>query len=597
VLTSSIVKVLFFSPYSNIWAHSFPESLIAEGLVDQGVDVVAIRCGGMLDLHCVAMSASGVGPGDSRARKKQVCRACIARRDLLGATMPFPTEIMDDQVEPGDRAAAAVAVATATPQEWSELEVDGVPLGRYAAYEFMLNYKLMGNHIPDELWAQYLDQLRMTVTVYFVAKRMIAQHRPDHIVVFNRLYSVNHAFCAAADKAGIPTYTLQGGGHISRRAETMTMYRDSTSLADVFPTSAWQDYRKHPISASEVALVGEHFSGLLEGSSAFAYSSAFEASDPDVLREKFGVPAGAPVLLIPMSSEDEINAARLADALPQSSGQVSVFTGQFDWIAFLLEYAREHLDRHFILRLHPRMFPNKRESVLAPIVGQLMALLEKRPDNVVLNLPTDEVSLYDLMQIIDVVLSFRSAVGAEMAAFGIPIVVPANADFFTYPEEINLVGSSFEDYAAKIDTAITAGWSIENTRRSFRWFAFLFSRIAVDFSDSVQERPIAIRPKKPGFRLWLWRRAVYLFIQFGPLIRERLALRNRKFAVTSRQLFLDVFENDRNNLAESALWAPVISTEREETELLVDYLDGLASTLWKDITTPDSLAGRIRSAR
>jgi hypothetical protein len=588
------VKVLFFSPFSNIWAHSFPEALIAEGLVNQGVDVAVVRCGGMLDLHCVAMSASGVGPRDSKATRRQVCRACIRRRDLLGSTMPFRSEVMDDRVEPSDSAAAAAAVAAVNPSTWSELMIDDVPLGRYAAYEFLLNHKLVGTYIPDELWDLYLDQLRMTVTVYFVSKRMIADHAPDHVVVFNRLYSANHAFCAAAEKAGIPSYTLQGGGHISRRAETMTMYRNSKSLADVFPTAAWQEYRKRPIGSMEVSLVGEHFSGLLEGSSAFAYSSAFQASDPAELRTRFGIPDGAPALLVPMSSEDEINAARLADALPQSSGQVSLFSGQFEWISFLMAYARERPDRHVIIRLHPRMFPNKRENVLSPIVEQLMALLEARPTNVSINLPSDGVSLYDLMQVIDVVLSFRSSVGAELAAFGIPVVVPANADFFTYPDEINLVGADEADYAAKIDTAIAAGWSLENTRRSFRWFSFLFTRIAVDFSDSVQERPLAIRPKKPGLRLWLWRKAVYLFIQFGPLIRERLMLRNRKFAVSGQQLFLDVFENERNNLAESTLWPPVISTTAGETALLRNYLDGLASTLWKRIDVPDSLTGKIR---
>lgn len=595
VLASSLVKVLFFSPFSNVWAHSFPEALIAEGLVNQGVDVAVIRCGGMLDLHCVAMSASGVGARDSIAKKKQVCRACIKRRDLLAEAMPFPTEVMDDELEPADHEAAQAAVDAADPLTWPDLMIDGVPLGRYAAYEFLLNHKLVGTHIPPELWDLYLDQLRMTVTVYFVAKRMIARHRPDHVVVFNRLYSANHAFCVVAEREGIPTYTLQGGGHISRRAETMTMYRDSKSLADVFETAAWRDYSTHPIGAAEVSLVGEHFSGLLEGSSAFAYSSAFEASDPTEMRRRFHVPEGAPVLLIPMSSEDEINAARLADALPQSSGQTSLFPGQFEWIRFLLEYAESHPDRHFIIRVHPRMFPNKRENVRSPIVDELMSILDSRPANVSLNVPGDEVSLYDIMQIVDVVLSFRSSVGAELAAFGIPVVVPSNADFFTYPEEINLVGSTTAEYAEKIDVAIASGWSIENTRRAFRWFAFLFSRIAVDFSDSVQERPIAIRPKKPGLRLWLWRKAVYLFIQFGPLIRERIALRNRRFAVSSQELFLDVFENDRNNLAESALWMPVVSTNAQEAALLGGYLESLADTLWKDIDAPGSLAQRIRT--
>lgn len=588
------MKVVFYSPFSNIWEHSFPEALIAEGLTKQGVDVLTIRCGTMLDRHCVAMSASGVSATDSRAKKKQVCSACIKRRNLLASDMPFATEVMDDHIQSSDRAAAQAAVNAVTIDSWPELIVDGVPLGRYAAYEFLLNYKLVGTNIPDELFPRYLDQLRMTVTVYFVSKRMLAVHKPDRVIVFNRLYSVNHAFCAAAEAAGIPTYTLQGGGHITRRGETMTMYRDSKSLADVFDSDAWEQYRTHPIGADEVALVGEHFTGLLEGSSAFAYSSAFEAADPGVLRERWGIPVGKPVLLVPMSSEDEINAARLADALPQSSGQKSLFEGQFDWIQYLLDYARSHTDRHLVIRLHPRMFPNKRDNVRSPIVDELMALLADPPPNVTLNVPTDDISLYDLMQIVDVVLSYRSSVGIELAAFGIPVVVPANADFFTYPKEINLVGNTRVEYDAQIDRAIREGWSIENSRKAFRWFAFLFSRIAVDFSDSVSARPIAIRPKKPGLRLWLWRKAVYLFIQFGPLVRERIALRNRKFPVSSQQLFLDVLEHDRVNLADSVQWNPVVSTAKEETRLLDDYLASLASTLWKDISTPDSLTTRIR---
>lgn len=588
------MKALFFSPFSNIWEHSFPEALIAEGLVKQGVDVLAVRCGGMLDAHCIAMSAAGVGPRDSLATRKQVCRACMKRRDLLDTATPFPSIVMDELVVASDRGEADAACSAAAPGSWPDLMVDDVPLGRYAAYEFLLNNKLAGTTIPEALWDLYLDQLRNAVITYRVAQRIIAEQRPTHVVVFNRLYSVNHAFCAAADQAGIPTYTLQGGGHITRRAETMTMYSGSQSLAEVFQSDAWKSYRSTPIGPGEVALVGEHFSGLLEGSSAFAYSSAFEASQPETLRAKFGIAPDQTVLLVPLSSEDEINAARLADALPQSSGQVSVFDGQFEWITFLLDYARDRNDLHFIIRLHPRMFPNKRDNVQSPIVDELMKLLDDSPANVSLNLPSDQVSLYDVMQIVDVLLSYRSSVGAELAAFGIPVVVPANADFFTYPEEINLIGASRADYVTKVELAISQGWSLENSRRAFRWFAFLFSRVAVDFSDSVHARPIAIRPKKPGFQLWVWRKLVYVFIQFGPLIRERLALRNRRFPLTSQQLFLDVLQHRRGSLAESRLWPTIDSSHREETALLNDYLDELSCTLWKGILAKNSLVGRIR---
>jgi hypothetical protein len=271
-----------------------------------------------------------------------------------------------------------------------------------------------------------------------------------------------------------------------------------------------------------------------------------------------------------------------------------VFDGQLGWIRFVLDYAEQRPDLHFIVRLHPRMFPNKRENVRAPIVDDLMAMFEGAPTNVSINLPTDHVSLYDLMQIVDVLLNYSSSVGAEHAALGIPVVVPANDDFFTYPNEVNLVGTSKADYVDKIDQALAAGWSIENMRLAFRWFAFLFSRVAVDLSDSVRARPVNIRPKKPGLRLWVWRKLVYAVIQFGPLIRERLALRNRRFSVTSQELFLDALEQNLDSLAESRLWRPVVSTQAAETTMLTAYLTELSSTLWRDIAAPNSLTGHIR---
>jgi hypothetical protein len=296
-----------------------------------------------------------------------------------------------------------------------------------------------------------------------------------------------------------------------------------------------------------------------------------------------------------MSSEDEVNAARLADVIPPSSEVKSLFADQFEWITWLLEFARTRQDLHFIIRLHPRMFPNKRESVLSPVVAQIMKLIEERPSNTSLNLPTDNVSMYDIMQIVDVLLNFRSSAGAELAAFGIPVVAPANSEFFTYPAELNLVGTTPGDYAAKIDTALASGWSIEQSRRAFRWYAFLFSRVAVDFSESVRARPIAIRPKKPGFRLWVWRRMVWVVLQYGPLVRERIALRNRRIAPSSRDIFYDVLDQERGSLAESTLWTPIVSSPAAETALLHDYFRHLIATEWGGIIDPQSLAGRVRA--
>ncbi|MBA8829260.1 hypothetical protein [Alpinimonas psychrophila] len=590
------MKALFFSPFSNIWEHSFPEALVAAGLHERGIDIVTVRCGGLYDSFCVAMSAAGLTAADTFHKRRQVCSACFRRRELVDSKFNFRSLITDDFLLPGDVEELDILVQSSTLENWPTLVLRNVPIGRYAAYEFLLNYKIMGTNIPEELFPIYREQLRNSAATLMAAERILDLERPDYVVTYNRLYGVNHAFLAVAELRGIPTYTLQGGSHITLRGETMSMFLESQTQFQVFGSHSWQEYRETPVGSSEISLVASHFEGLLEASSAFAYSSAFQASKPSHLRERFGIPAEAKVVLIPMSSEDELNAAQLANVLPDTTHRPNLFENQFEWIEFVFQYARTRPEVKFVLRLHPRMFPNKRESVVAPVVERVMELIETAPPNVIVNLPTDNISLYDLMQILDVVLGYRSSVGAELAAFGIPVVAPANRDFFTYPQEINRTAFTSEEFVIKLDAALEEGWSLENVRKAFRWYAFLFTRIASDFSGAVNAKPIAIRPKIPGFRLWLWRKMVFVIISYGPLVRERLALRNRETSRLSKDVFFDVMSHKRNSLAESTVWPKLTGSEQEESTLLQEHLTGLCEGMWKEIVEPNSLAGRIRIA-
>lgn len=590
------MKALFFSPFANIWEHSFPEGLVAEGLHENEVEIVTVRCAGLYENFCVAMSAAGLTAADSTTKKKQVCNACKKRRNLLDKDFGFRNLITEEYLDENDLAIAQSLVNSATLENWPSLQINGIPIGRYAAYEFLLNYKIMGTNVPPELFETLTNQLMDSILTLLAAEKILDYESPDYVVTYNRLYGVNHAFLAVAEARGIPTYSLQGGGHIIHRGETMTMFRDNQTQFQLFNSQSWKTYRQSPIGNTEIELVASHFEGLLEGSSAFAYSSAFEASDPDLLRKKFNIPQNAKVALIPMSSEDELNAAQLADLLPDTSNMPNLFVDQFAWIRFIFDYAKKRPDVTFILRLHPRMYPNKRENVVAPVVARVMELIEEAPANIIVNLPSDNVSLYDLMQILDVVLGYRSSVGAELAAFGLPVVAPINKEFFTYPNEINRTGMTEEDFTSKLDAAFLEGWSIENVRTSFRWFAYLFSRIAVDFSESVNAKPISIRPKKPGFKLWLWRKMVFLVITFGPLIRERMALRGRSASQLSKDVFFDTIAHKRNSVAESTAWLETPSSPNDETQLLESYLKNLCDGIWKEISTENSLAGKIRSA-
>lgn len=588
------MKAVFFSPFANIWEHSLPESLVATSLSNFGYQVKFVRCDHILDSFCVAMSASGLTADSSYVKKKQVCTACHKRAKLMDTHFNFESEIIENYLVPEDLEFSEKLCSNLNSKSWKSIKLDGVPIGRYAAYEFVLRNKIDGKLIPEDKINQYKAQLKSSILVYLASKRYLAKEKPDVVITSNRLYSAHHSFVAAAEAQNIPNYSIQGGDHIQRRGESITLYKNGKTQFELLESNVWDRHANFPISEKEIQLVKTHLSGLFEGSSAFAYSSEFTAAQPKNLRKQLGLPEGCSVALVTMSSEDEYNAAKLADLFPDLDGKANLFENQIEWLSTIFEIANSTPEEYFVIRLHPRMFPNKRENVRAPIVDQINKLLANKPDNVVVNLPDQNISIYDLLQITTVLLNYGSTVGLEFAAYGVPVVSPASRYFFTYPENIHQVGYSISEYKTLVTTAINTGWSLENSRNAFRWMNFLFTKVALDLSENITSQPTKIRPKKPGFRLYLWRKIVYLIIQFGPLIRERLSLSKATISKEKQAIIFDVISSERNNIAESQLQFGAISAEDEETQALISFFDELAKTKWQHIQESNSLAGVVR---
>jgi hypothetical protein len=109
--------------------HAFPETLVAEALSARGFDISTVRCDGLYESFCVAMSASGLTADDSLAKKRQVCGACHKRRDLLDKTLGVPSLMLENHLTADDHTEATRIAESATRDGWSKIELDGVPIG------------------------------------------------------------------------------------------------------------------------------------------------------------------------------------------------------------------------------------------------------------------------------------------------------------------------------------------------------------------------------------------------------------------------------------------------------------------------------------
>lgn len=478
-------KVLFFAPHSGIWVHAFPEALVAEALVRHGHDVVYITCGKVFSQQCVVMDAARVGWQSEEHQREQVCWQCAASKDLLRREFSLNGYDLAQVLDADDYAQVEDILARTTPESFQDLVVEAVPVGRLATYELLLRHKKLSLDLTEHEWREYQISLRYVLLSLFGARKILDRERPDHIVVYNSLYSVNRTLCMLGERRGVPHYFLHAGGNLAHRLQSLMFGREYTFRYVKRLIEKWPKFRQRPCSPGLMRQITDHFLVLFGGSSAFTFSSGAGKSPRD-LSQFFGVATGQRVLVATMSSYDERFAAEVVGALPSDYSQI--FPRQVDWIRALIKWVSTRPDLFLLIRVHPREFPGTMrsggKSEHAKLLEQLFATL---PSNVRVNWPTDEVSIYDLADIADVFLNAWSTAGKEMSLLGLPVVI-YSPDLVFYPSDLNYMGITEKDYFEQIERALIDGWSLEHVRMTYRWLAVEYGYGVIDIEDGYPQR-------------------------------------------------------------------------------------------------------------
>jgi hypothetical protein len=473
------LKILFFAPHSAVWICSFPEALVAEALQQNGHEIVYVGCGGLLNSHCVAMSAFGVPFQASGFSKERVCRLCRKNEAIIRDRFGFAGPDLIALANAEDRSFADNLLSSTTPEDQFELVVDDVEVGKIALYEILIQIKKGTlDLIPGER-LRYEASLKNAIVVLRVAQRVLAEHRPDRIVVYNALYSVNRVICRLAEIMGVPQYYLHAGDNLSSRLQTLVLARNHAFHYYDHLRRIWPSLRDRPCSSRAMSEATNHLLEVAKGRSAWAYSAA---SKPGVdIRRIFGIRDDQKIICATMSSDDERFGGEVAGVLPSLNGLL--FPTQIDWIRALLGYVADRKDLFLVIRVHPREFPNKREGVLSEHAKSLMAAFATLPDNAKVNWPADDISLFDLANVTDVFANGWSSAGKEMAWLGLPVVLYSH-DLALYPADLNYVGTTEFEYYRQIEQAVRDGWDAERIRKTYRWCAIEYDYSPLDISES-----------------------------------------------------------------------------------------------------------------
>lgn len=548
------MKIMFYAPHAAIWSHAFPEALVAEALMQEGNEIIYIGCGKQFRSFCVAMSAFGLKYDSTEKEKENICRTCERNKLFLRKEFGLKGTDIAEELTEADIGHVDAILKNVTPENYLDLELSGIKIGRLTLYEFLLNHKKNNLEIISTEWPEYRAALRNSLCSALASLKIIEREKPDRLITYNSFYSVNHISCIAADKFAVPHYLLHAGHNMANRMETLTLSK-GYSYNYITRDPLWSYYKSLPCSQSQMSIVTDHVLALFKAKSPFVYSSPKSREQVD-LKQRFGIAPKQKVLVATMSSHDERFAAVTIGVMPES--HELVFPTQIDWIMAITEFVAQNPELFLIIRVHPREFPNKRESVTSKYADKLKSLLAELPRNVRVNWPSDGISLYDIANIADVFLNSRSTTGMEMSLLGLPVVLYSPDQLYSYPPDLNYGANSREEYFQQIMGALTHGWDIEFSRMAYRWGVFMNCRATIDISESYQVNNIGILKRVINKALR----------KIAPLNQQKKDSKHRAQSLKSKKLINTFLESGNNSIVAFSSDKKEEITVQQETEAL-----------------------------
>lgn len=477
-------KALLFTPMALIKPHASLEAALAELFVSAGAEVQVVRCGKDFFGGC------SVHLGESPDAREAICRACISSARSLDLGCRYEVSTIEQVILSSEQLDQIRALDSLSNGDLLKLSVEGFPVGKYLSYDHALYHKDAGVLRK----AEYRSELRLAakacLKAYYAADTKVKHFKPSIVVVYSNEYGVNRSFAAAARKWDVPVLNVHHTGSLPDRFTTFTASIDDF-IDYPFTRPKFVEAMRLPLRMSEVVKLTEHFRSIYSSKSHIVYSRARGGLSALELRQQIGL-RGGKVAVIAISSPDERLAAFEADLLPKELQ----LQDDLNEVREMLSLASDIPDVDFIFRLHPRLFPNRRDDVLSPDGARMVDLFrsaQSRSSNLFLSAPTDAHGLYDLALVADLVLTQRSSAAHEFAVLGIPaIYLDKFSDPAGYLGELNGSRLDHKTLTERVFAALDGGRAFDQAIAHLRYAATAYIRQGIHINRKQVTGPRSI---------------------------------------------------------------------------------------------------------
>jgi hypothetical protein len=479
------MKVLFFSPFTGIAVHSIPEASVAKSLERAGASIDVLTCGSCFAGQCITLSAYGLTGSNDQARIKRTCTTCTA----IGKNLFGSSKTILDMFNQGDlndqNALIEDQLKGITKDNVYDYVFDGIEFGRLAAYQHMLRFKKNSTSIEDSEWPVFQREVKNCLITYLALKNYSKSYNdPEIVLIYNTLYSVNATARRYFERRGATVYTMHAGPNMHYFYDTLSICKHDAFHWNTSNMNLWPKFRDVPLSQSAISYVEDHFDALFKGKSIFAYAGASDHSRTSA-REYFNIKPGKKIVLAAMSSYDENFAGLHCGAFKFIHDEI--FPSQIEWVKALIDFAKTRSDLVIIVRIHPRELPNKRENRQSEHSKALFKALTELPENVLVNVPDDQLTIHQVAAVSDLILTAWSSAAIELGLLGMPVLT-YTAGWQGFPADLVAIGRTIPEYFEYFDQLIESGWNLERSLKAFRWVALEQYRNCITLNTNLQAK-------------------------------------------------------------------------------------------------------------
>jgi hypothetical protein len=485
------MRIALLSPFAGIEQHVFRESIILKSFKEHGHQIYYISCDKAFEQFCMTQRVHGLNFKSSIADKKRICTLCVSNRNFINKLLKLDGSYKISRERNSIYLEHQNDFDNVNNINWVDFKVNGFDLGRMAFYEFALEHKINQLKFPESLIPQYKSHLASTIIAYQNAEEILSEIKPDALFMYNSRYSVNNIFAKVAESHGAKYYTLNASGHWDEYYRRFTMFCSEDEAFALSKSSEWEFFKSIKLSENEIFDVFKYLSSVVFQKNNWVYSESSKLRDPFKLRSVFGIEKSQKVVLVTLSSEDELIALEESRVLSFKVNYNAnlTFKNLEEWLTSIFDIATRNTSIFFIIRPHPRDFPGRvAGSIKSDQANFLDNFLSKMqlPKNCYINYPAELVSIYDIMQITDLLLNQSSSIGADFASFGIPVLHNNPEILFAYPNELGYNLNSYLNYENLIHLLLSNDLDSERQILAFRWIYFRFFRCPFPVQNSSE---------------------------------------------------------------------------------------------------------------